>query len=127
MGKWSFKKIGLLIVQILALYLINLLGMLISSSLKLPIPGSIVGLLLLLICLHFKIIQEKHIKDGAGFLLVLLPLFLIPATVGVIQFPMLLSVKGMIVIGIIIVSTLITMIVAGRVGERYENKQVRGA
>ena len=127
MGRRSIKKLALIIVQMMALYLISLIGGLISSFLKLPIPGSIVGLLLLLICLHFKIIQEKHIKEGAGFLLVLLPLFLIPATVGVIQFPMLLSVKGMLIIGIIIVSTLITMIVAGRVGERYENKQIRGA
>ena len=127
MKKWSIKKLSLLMVQMLALYLISLMGVFISSFLNLPIPGSIVGLLLLLVCLHFKVIKEKQIKDGAGFLLVLLPIFLIPATVGVIQFPMLLSMKGMLIIGIVIMSTLITMIVAGRVSERYENKHIEGA
>lgn len=127
MGKWSIKNLSLIIVQMLALYLISLIGVFISSFLNLPIPGSIVGLLLLLICLHFKVIQEKQIKDGAGFLLVLLPLFLIPATVGVIQFPILLSMKGMLIVGIVIISTMITIIVVGRVSERYENKKIEGA
>ena len=33
----------------------------------LPIPGSIIGLILLIICLSVKIIPVKMIEDGAGF------------------------------------------------------------
>ena len=78
MGKWSVKKLLVIIIQISGLYLINLIGEFISSLLKLPIPGSIVGLLLLFISLYFNLIPEKYIKEGAGFLLAILPLFFIP-------------------------------------------------
>lgn len=123
MGKWSVKKLLVIIIQISGLYLINLIGEFISSLLKLPIPGSIVGLLLLFISLYFNLIPEKYIKEGAGFLLAILPLFFIPATVGVIQYPEFLSGKGLILILIVMVSTFVTMIIAGRVSELYEEKK----
>ena len=94
----------------------------ISSLLKLPIPGSIVGLLLLFLCLHFKIVPETYIKDGAGFILVMLPLFFIPATVGIIQYPDFLSGKGAILIGIVMISTFMTMIVSGYSSQFVEKK-----
>lgn len=106
------------------LYLFNLLGEIISSLLKLPLPGSILGLLLLFVCLYFKIIPDTYIKEGAGFLLALLPLFFIPATVGIIQYPEFLSGKGMLLIVLVMISTFLTIIVAGRVSEVYERKMM---
>ena len=118
-------KYLLITIQILVLYLFNLLGEIISSMLKLPLPGSILGLLLLFICLHFKVIPDAYIKQGAGFLLVLLPLFFIPATVGIIQYPEFLSGKGILLIVLVMISTFLTLIVAGRVSEVYEAKMAR--
>ena len=118
-------KIFIIVIQIMGLYLFNLLGGIISSLLKLPLPGSIVGLFLLFLCLHYKVIPETYIKEGAGFLLALLPLFFIPATVGIIQYPEFLSGKGIILIVIVMISTFLTMIVAGRVSEAYEEKMAR--
>jgi len=115
-------KYFIIIVQIIGLFIFNLLGEFISSLLNLPLPGSIVGLLLLFLCLHYKIIPETYIKEGVGFLLAILPLFFIPATVGIIQYPEFLSTKGIILIVIVMVSTFLTMIVAGRVSGRYEEK-----
>lgn len=123
MRKWNVKKSLVIIIQIVGLCLLNLIGELISSLLKLPIPGSIVGLLLLFLCLHFKVIPEKYIKEGAGFLLAVLPLFFIPATVGIIQYPEFLSGKGITLILIVMVSTFVTMIIAGRMSELYEEKK----
>lgn len=98
----------------------------IASGLKIPIPGSIIGFLLLFGCLHFKIIRVTYIKEGAGFILVVLPLFFIPSTVGVIQYPELLSLKGMMLIIIVIVSTLLTMVVAGHASQWLEMKKEKG-
>ena len=112
---------SIILLQILGLFVFSFLGDAISSFLKLPIPGSIVGLVLLFLCLYFKIIPEKLIKEGAGFVLVILPLF-IPATVGVIQYPEFLSGKGAVLIGIVMVSTFLTMIVAGYTSQRIEQK-----
>lgn len=115
-------KFFIIAVQIIGLFLFNFLGEFISSLLKLPLPGSIVGLLLLFLSLHYKLIPETYIKEGVGFLLAILPLFFIPATVGIIQYPEFLSAKGITLIVIVMISTFLTMIVAGRVSERYEEK-----
>ena len=123
MRKRSVENLLVIIIQISGLYLLNLIGESIASLLKLPLPGSIVGLILLYLCLHFKVIPEKYIKLGAGFLLAILPLFFIPATVGVIQYPEFLSGKGITLVLIVMVSTLLTMFIAGRVSELYEEKK----
>lgn len=117
-------KYFIITIQILVLYLFSLVGEIISSALKLPLPGSILGLLLLFICLHYKVIPDTYIKEGAGFLLALLPLFFIPATVGIIQYPEFLSGKGILLIVLVMISTFLTIIVAGRVSQVYEEKQV---
>lgn len=113
-------KVFLIFVQVGILYIVSMIGDIFVGALKIPIPGSIVGLLLLFICLHFNIIREAYIKDGAGFMLVVLPLFLIPSTVGVVQYPTLFSLKGLLLIVLVMGSTFITMIVAGRISQSYE-------
>ena len=118
-------RISIIVIQVLVLYLFNLLGEIITSMLRLPLPGSILGLLLLFICLHYKVIPAAYIKQGSIFLLALLPLFFIPATVGIIQYPEFLSGKGIILIVLVMISTFLTMIVAGRVSEAYEEKAAR--
>lgn len=111
-----------ILFQVGVLYLILLVGQFITYFLKLPIPGSITGLLLLFFCLYFNVIPEKYIKEGAGFMLAMLPLFLIPATVGVMNYPEFLSLQGVLLFTIVIVSTLITMVIAGRTSQYYERK-----
>lgn len=122
MNKRSYMKILLTILQIGALYGVSVIGDLLVNILKIPIPGSILGLLLVLLGLHTKVIPVTFIKEGAGFILVILPLFFIPATIGVIQYPELLSIKGMLMILMVIVSTLLTIIVVGRISKWYESK-----
>lgn len=123
--EFQFKKLALIILQVAGLYVLSTFGEFIAALLKLPIPGSIIGLLLLFAGLHFNIIPESYIKEGGGFLLVILPLFFIPATVGIVQYPEFLSIKGVMLIVIVVVSTFLTMIVAGRTSEWYERKKVR--
>ena len=122
MKNYSARRLAILLLQIIVLFLFSYVGDSISSLFKLPIPGSIVGLLLLFLCLYFKIIPEAFVKDGAGFILVMLPLFFIPATVGIIQYPNFLSGKGVILIGIVMISTFLTMIISGYSSQFVEKK-----
>lgn len=115
-------KILLIIVQIGFLYGLSLIGNLIVNLLAIPIPGSIVGLILLFIGLYFKLIPVGFIQEGAGFILVVLPLFLIPSTVGVVQYPELLSRWGVMLILMVMVSTFLTMIVVGKLSAFYEQQ-----
>lgn len=115
-------KVIRIVFQIIILYLFSFLGSWIVQSLSLQFPGSIVGLLLLFVCLYFRIIPVELIKDGAGFLLAFLALFFIPATVGIMDYPELLSWAGLGMVLAIIISTVITIIFTGRFCQYLERK-----
>lgn len=72
--------------QVLGLCFISLIGNQISEVLQIGIPGSIVGLLLLLFLLERKWIAIESVELGANFLIAELLLFFIPSAIGVIQF-----------------------------------------
>lgn len=61
---------------------IYLLGELLSSLLKLPIPGNILGMVILFILLCTKVIKVDNISNVTNFLLNHLSFFFIPAGVG---------------------------------------------
>ncbi|MBM7645713.1 holin-like protein [Scopulibacillus daqui] len=107
------KKVLLIVVQVILLSLFSLAGNFISKVFYLPISGSIIGLFLLFICLHFKIIKLSWVEIGAGFLLAELLLFFIPSAVGVIQYKSDMIHNGLKFIIIIVLSTLIVMLVTG--------------
>ena len=60
-------------------------GEIIHRLLDIPVPGSVFGLLLLFICLQKNIIRIEDIKETASFLLEIMPIFFIPAAVGLMQ------------------------------------------
>ena len=64
---------------ILGIYLI---GELLSKSLQLPIPGNILGMVILFILLCTKIVKVDNIATVTNFLLDHLAFFFIPAGVG---------------------------------------------
>lgn len=110
------------ILQIAILFMFSFVGDVLHNVLNLPIPGSIIGLILLLICLSCKLMPASFIADGAGLLLSLLPLLFIPAMVGIIKYPSLFSIDGGILFFIIIMSTIVTMIAAGYTSQLIEKK-----
>lgn len=61
---------------------IYLLGELLSSALHLPIPGNILGMIILFVLLCTKIIKVDDISNVTSFLLDHLSFFFIPAGVG---------------------------------------------
>ena len=118
-----FKRIVRIIVQIGILNIYYYIGEGIVSLLHVPLPGSIIGLLLLALSLIFKIIKVEYIQDGAGFLIGVLTLFFIPATVGVIDYPELLSTTGLLIILAVIASTLISIYITGLLTQMIEKKE----
>ncbi|MER2076904.1 CidA/LrgA family protein [Psychrobacillus psychrotolerans] len=115
-------KVIRIVFQVIILYLFSFIGSWIVQSLSLQFPGSIAGLLLLFVCLYFRIIPVELIKDGAGFLLAFLALFFIPATVGIMDYPELLSWAGLGMVFAIVLSTVITIIFTGRFCQYLERK-----
>jgi len=113
-------KILHIIIQICILYFFYIAGTLIHDLFHLPIPGSIIALILLFICLSLKIIPVTWIENGADFLLSILMLLFIPTTVGIMNYPSLLSKEGALFAFAILLSTIIAIVIAGRVGQFLE-------
>lgn len=110
-------KAILIVVQIILLYAIYLAGSYVQEWLNLPIPGSIIGLLLLFILLLCRVIPVSWIEKGSTTILFYLPLFFIPATVGVMNHLDLFAGKGLLLVVVVIVSTILTIAVAGHVSQ----------
>lgn len=121
-------KIIRIIAQITILYIYYYAGVAIVGVLNLPLPGSIIGLLLLYVSLHFKWLKVEYIQHGAGLLIGVLTLFFIPSTVGVIEYPQLWTVSGMLVLLAVTLSTMIAIYSTGKICkyiERKENKSIK--
>ncbi|PJO40898.1 CidA/LrgA family protein [Lysinibacillus xylanilyticus] len=118
------KRVVRIIVQIGILNIFYYMGVGIVALLHVPLPGSVIGLLLLALSLNFKIIKVEYIQDGAGFLIGVLTLFFIPATVGVIDYPELFSTTGLLIMLAVIASTLISIYVTGLLSQIVEKKEL---
>ena len=68
--------------EALIIFGIYLLGELLSSVLHLPIPGNILGMVILFILLCTKVVKVDNISNVTSFLLDHLSFFFIPAGVG---------------------------------------------
>lgn len=64
---------------------IYLIGELLSGILNLPIPGNILGMLILLVLLLTKVIKVEYIETLVNFFLSHLAFFFIPAGVGLMN------------------------------------------
>ncbi|HEY3427011.1 MAG TPA: CidA/LrgA family protein [Negativicutes bacterium] len=78
-------KILRFIVQVILLWVISWLGNQIAQLSGLPIPGSVVGMILLFGLLCCGIIKLQHIQVAANFLLKHLTFFFIPIAVGLMN------------------------------------------
>lgn len=70
--------------QLTIILTITFLGEVLNKILPLPIPGSIYGLVIMLLCLQFKIIKLDMVKDVGNFLLDIMSIMFVPAAVGLI-------------------------------------------
>lgn len=113
-------KLLKIVMQIVLLFAFSYIGSVVQDLFQLTIPGSIIGLILLLICLFFRIIPVSFINHGAGALLAILPLLFIPAMIGIMNYPSLLSLDGLFLLVVIVLSSIITLIMSGVIGQYFE-------
>ncbi|MBN7773610.1 CidA/LrgA family protein [Clostridium aminobutyricum] len=95
--------------------LITFLGEGFKYFIPLPIPASIYGLILMLIALMTGIIKLEQVKESSGFLIEIMPLMFIPAAVGILNSWIALKDIWFPVIIITMVTTVIVMVITGRV------------
>lgn len=114
-----------IVLQIIGLYLLNWLGNLIQLFLHLPLSGSIIGLVILFILLITGAIPESFFESGALALLKILPLLFIPSVLGIMNEGTFLKEKGLLFVGVILVSTILTMGGSAWITEKIHNVSTR--
>ena len=96
------------------LLLMQSAGEALSHFLQLPVPGPVVGMVLLLLALRWAPVQQA-IAPAAGFLLTHLSLLFVPLGVGVMTHLALLGTHGLRLVVVIVLPTWIGMAVTALV------------
>ncbi|WP_432403533.1 CidA/LrgA family protein [Wukongibacter sp. M2B1] len=94
-----------LLRQLGIVLIVAFLGEFISKIFHLPLPGNVLGIMILLLLLSTKIIKVQMVDDITNFLLDHLPFFFIPAGVGLISNLELLKKEGITILLICLIST----------------------
>lgn len=98
---------------------ISFIGEIMNYLILLPVPASIYGLVLMLLCLHFGIVHIDSVKDSGKFLIEIMPLMFIPAAVGLIESWKTIGSKIGTYLIITVLSTIFVMIVAGHTTQAF--------
>lgn len=104
----------------------SFLGEGLYALIPLPIPASIYGLLLIFFALQIGVLKLEQVKEGADFLIGIMPVLFIPAAVGLIDYWEIVKPIWFLVLVIIIVTTIFVLVVSGRITQwviRRENKE----
>ena len=107
------------------LLLFQFLGELFSSLLSLPIPGSVLGMAILLVALLLGWVRVEWLEEAADLLLTNMALFFVPAGVGVMVYADLIRNEWLPISVGLVLSTFIVMAVTGWV-EQALAKRRRG-
>lgn len=98
---------------------LSFIGEIMNYLIPLPVPASIYGLVLMLLCLHFGIVHIDSVKDSGKFLIEIMPLMFIPAAVGLIESWKTIGSKIGTYLIITVLSTIFVMIVAGHTTQAF--------
>ncbi len=116
------KQFGIII-------LISLMGELLKELLPFSVPGSIYGLVLMLLALMTRVVKASQLKDVSNFLLDIMPILFIPSTVGLmVSWGTLKDILVPVLI-VCIVGTALVMGITGQITQfiiRITNKKEKG-
>lgn len=103
--------------QFLIIMTISFIGELLSLVLPLPIPASVYGLVIMLICLFTNIIKLKQIEDVADWLILIMPVLFVPSAVSLINVGEAIKKDLLVITVVTLISTIVVMVVTGLVAQ----------
>jgi len=95
-----------------------LIGEFISALLAWPVPGSVLGMLLLFLTLVIRGGVSDSVKQSSQQLLPYLPLFIVPASVGIVNYMDLIQAEGHIILSAMLVSLVLGIPVCGWLAQK---------
>lgn len=108
------------------IFAITLAGELLNHTLPLPVPAGVYGLFLMLILLCSGLLKLKDIEATGNFLLDIMPVMFIPASVGLIESYQQLESVLIPILATTVISTVIVMAVTGKVAEAMLKRKKGG-
>lgn len=111
--------------QFLLILLISFIGELLHEVLPLPVPASVYGFAILFIGLLSGLIKLEHVKDTGKLLIEIMPVMFIPAGVGLLESWPQLAPIGVPVAVITLVSTVVVMVVSGKMTQFVIKKETQ--
>lgn len=124
-GVKSMLKLMKIIFQIGILCILYRAGEWVAETLNLSLPGSVIGMILLILLLFTRTVRLEWIEDGAGFMVKYLPFFFIPSTLGIMQYYGVFAGRGFLLIPIVLASTVLVMAVSGLIGDAFHGREGR--
>lgn len=104
----------------------QLVGEVLAHLLALPVPGPVVGMVLLLLALELRLPAGDDLRSTSGGLLANLSLLYVPAGVGIVQHLPRLAAEWRALVAALLVSTSATLVVTGWVTARLLRRSVAG-
>ena len=109
--------------QLAIIFSISLAGEVLAAALPLPIPASIYGIVILFALLESRVLSVDAIREASSFLITIMSMLFIPATVGLMDSFDLLKSRLAAYVIIMLVSTVVVMIVSGRCAQTIIRKE----
>lgn len=114
------------ILQFEIIIAISLIGELLNRLIPLPIPASIYGMVILFTALCTGLIKLSAVRETGKFLIYIMPMMFIPATVGLLESWSIMQDFLTAIIVISLVSTVLVMVLTGHVTQliiKLKNKE----
>ena len=97
--------------EFLIICLVTAAGIAVSKIPGFPLPGTVTGMMLMLLLFILKIVKTERVNKAAGMLVNYLPLLFIPLIVNITKESELLKSYGIKLLIVVVLSTFITMTV----------------
>ncbi len=112
-------------LQVLGLLILNFAGAWAVDHMALPIPGNLVGMILLYALLSLGIVKLSWFEAAGSFLIRHLAFFFVPITVGLMDAGSLFASRGVGIMLILAVSAVIGVVLAGWTSQLLLRKSLR--
>ena len=117
------RHAAVILLQISLLLLVNQAAHAVVAALELPVPGNLLGMLLLLALLLSGLLPLRYIEAGASLLTRHLAFFFVPITVGLMAFADVFFTNGLAIFVILVLSAAAGICVAGLSAQRLASRR----
>lgn len=98
-----------------------------ARTLALPIPGNVLGIIVLFALLCTGLVKESCIREAASFLLKHLVFFFVPIAVGLMNWGGVFYDYGWVLLAAIVLSTALPLLVVGCLAQAFRRRSAKEA